>query len=316
MSIQHPMLSIVIPVYNEQDVLPECYQRLTNVCRTLGFEYELVFVDDGSTDESLQQLIMMRVSDPAVNIISFSRNFGHQIAITAGLDHARGEIAAVIDADLQDPPELIAEFVAQWQKGYQVVYGRRRTRTHDRWFKRITAHGFYRLLTMVTREHIPEQVGDFRLMDRVVVNALRAMPERHRFIRGLVSWAGFRQMPIDYDRARRNRGSTKYFFRTMIRFALDGVTSFSIVPLQLATSLGFLITVITVVAAIVVLLLKFVFHHTIQGWTSLMLTILFIGGVQLFVVGVLGEYIGRIYEEVKKRPLYIVQSKLGFEDKE
>ncbi len=316
MASQHPTLSIVIPAYNEHDVLPQCYQRLTNVCRDLHLEYELIFVDDGSTDNSLPQLVTMRLGDPAVNIISFSRNFGHQMAITAGLEHARGKAVVVIDADLQDPPELIKEFVVEWQRGYQVVYGRRRTRTHDRWFKRITAHGFYRLLTMVTHERIPEHVGDFRLMDRSVVNVLRAMPERHRFMRGLVSWTGFRQMPIEYDRQGRQSGSTKYFLRTMIRFALDGVTSFSIVPLQLATSLGFLITVITILAAIAVLLLKFVFDHTIQGWASLMLTILFIGGVQLFVVGVLGEYIGRIYEEVKKRPLYIIQSKLGFEDKE
>ncbi|MEK7623166.1 MAG: glycosyltransferase family 2 protein [Patescibacteria group bacterium] len=305
--------SIIIPIYNEEAVLPKLYERLRSVCDSLAGEGELIFVDDGSRDQSLSIIEKFRSQDPRVKILSFSRNFGHQMAITAGLDAASGEAVVIIDADLQDPPELIPELIKKWREGYKVVYAERSARRGDGIFKRASARLFYRLLKWLTKYPIPENVGDFRLLDKQVVTELRQLREQHRFMRGLTSWVGFRQGKVAFVRDPRYAGETKYPFRKMLRFAFDGITSFSIVPLRLAVSLGFFIVIICVGLALWALGARFIFHVTIQGWTSLMLAVVFMGGVQLMMLGVVGEYVGRIYEEVKGRPLYIIERKEGFE---
>lgn len=305
--------SIIVPVYNEEEVLQEFYRRMRAVCDSLDGDYELIFVNDGSTDRSLTILREFRAQNPNVKIMSFSRNFGHQAAITAGIDHASGDAVVIIDADLQDPPEVVPQLIEKWKEGYGVVYGQRSARKGETFFKKATAAMFYRILKWMTKYPIPENVGDFRLMDRKVVAALRSMREYHRFIRGLVPWVGFKQSGVAFVRDARYAGETKYPFRKMLKFAIDGITSFSIVPLRMTMYLGFFVVVATLIFAVWALVAQFVFHATIQGWASLMVTILFLGGVQLLMIGVLGEYIGRIYEEVKKRPLYIIESKEGWE---
>jgi len=305
------LVSIVIPVFNEEGNLPVLYERLSAVLKILATDYELLFVNDGSRDQSLALLKNYADRDVHIKIIDLSRNFGHQLAVTAGLDHCQGDCAVIIDADLQDPPELITELIAEWNSGYQVVYARRIKRKGEHFLKVFTARIFYRLLKKLANIEIPLDTGDFRLIDRKVINNLKAMPERNRFIRGMVSWIGLRQTSVQYVREERFSGETKYPLFKMIRFALTGLTSFSLVPLQLASLFGFLVSAISFLAGLYTIYLKIFTTQTIPGWTSLMIALLFLGGIQLITLGIIGEYIGRISEEVKQRPAYIVQDKIN-----
>ncbi len=306
-------LSIVIPLLNEAGNVDELLRRVTRVVATLPeppLDYEVICVDDGSRDGTRERLIAAARADRHVRVLSLSRNFGHQIAATAGLDNARGDAVILMDGDLQDPPELIAAFLERYRAGYDVVYATRRRRGGESRFKVWTAAAFYRIVRRLTNVSIPVDTGDFRLMSRRVVDALRQTRERHRFIRGLVSWVGFHQTGVDYDRDPRFSGETKYPVSKMLRFALDGITAFSDVPLRFASYLGFCTSTFAFVYAVVVLILKFL-HYNEPGYTSTILTVLFLGGVQLIGIGILGEYIGRIYDEIKARPLYLVAENVG-----
>ncbi|WP_035020474.1 glycosyltransferase family 2 protein [Anoxybacillus flavithermus] len=303
--------SVVIPVYNEALVIRETYKRLKRVMEQTDGAYELLFVNDGSKDDTLDILKELAVRDDTVKYLDFSRNFGHQIAITAGMDYASGEAIVIIDADLQDPPELILDMIGKWKEGYDVVYAKRTKRKGETFFKKATAYAFYRLLRAATEIDIPLDTGDFRLVDRKVRDELVEMRERSRFVRGLVSWVGFKQTAIEYERDERFAGETKYPLKKMIRFSLDGITSFSYKPLKLASLLGFLLSFVSVVWMIAVLYLKLFTHSTVTGWSSLVMTVLFFNGVVLIMLGVIGEYIGRIYDEVKHRPLYILKESWG-----
>lgn len=306
------VLSIVLPVFNEALTLPELYRRVTTVLNTLHEPYEMIFVNDGSADQSLETLTALAGDDPRVKIVNFSRNFGHQLAITAGLDYSRGQAVIVMDADLQDPPEVLPLLYHQWRAGYDVVYAVRTEHLGESVFKRGTAALFYRLLTRVVKIDIPANVGDFRLMSRRAVEALSRLRERQRFVRGLASWIGFRQTAVTFVREGRYAGETKYPLRKMLRFALDGLASFSLLPLQLATYLGLSAAAGSLVYLMYAVGLKVFTERSIPGWASLIVAILFVGGVQLLTLGIIGEYIGRIYEEVKQRPLYIVADTVGF----
>lgn len=302
-----PLLSVVVPVFNESAVLPAFLERASAAFSAIpGVDYELLFVDDGSRDDSFAQLSARAARDPHVRVVKFSRNFGHQIAITAGVDHARGDCVVVIDADLQDPPEVVARMVDQWRAGFDVVYGVRETREGESTMKLATAALFYRLLTRLTNIQIPTDVGDFRLMSRRAVNELSRLREKDRFVRGLVSWIGFKQTGVLYNRDKREAGETKYPYRKMIRFALDGITSFSTVPLRLATWMGYTSALLAVLYLVYVLIMRFL-GHTIEGWATIMVAMLFLGSVQLICLGILGEYLGRVFNEVKPRPMYVVE---------
>lgn len=302
-------LSIVAPCYNEEKVLPEFVARVTAVCRSLPCEYEIVLVNDGSRDHTHAVALRLAQADPHLRVANFFRNFGHQAAVTAGLDLAMGDVVVLIDSDLQDPPEVIVEMFARWREGAMVVYGQRRTRSGESFFKLITAKIFYRLLSWTTDRSIPEDTGDFRLMDRSVVNVLKLMRERHRFIRGMVSWVGGRQEAVLYDRQPRFAGATGYPFAKMLSFAVDAITSFSVFPLRLLTYSALAVLGIAFIMSIVVFIVRIVNPgYFIPGYTSLMLTIMFFGGINLLSFGVIGEYIGRMYESVKGRPLYILES--------
>jgi len=316
MSKEHaPTYSIVAPVYNERESLPELYRRVKAVMEGLGEPWELVLVDDGSTDGSTDVIRELRDQDPEhVRAVIFARNFGHQIAVTAGMDYARGKAVILIDADLQDPPEVIPELAAKWKEGYDVVYAVRAAREGETWFKKTTAALFYRLIYRITDVNIPRDTGDFRLMDRKVVEVLKQMPEHHRFIRGMVSWVGFKQIGVPYKRAARFAGETKYPLRKMIKFAWDAITGFSYFPLQVATYLGFLSAGVSIIAIPLVALLRLTGSQAFYGQASTLIAVLFLGGVQLISLGILGEYIGRLYDEAKGRPLYIVAE--APEDKE
>ena len=311
---QKILLSVVVPCYNEQEVLHETHRRLTE-----AFEYEpslqleLIYVDDGSRDGTLAILRELQQLDQRVRVVSFSRNFGHQFAVTAGLDHAAGDAVCVIDADLQDPPEVILQMLERWRDGVDVAYGVRTERDGESAFKQWTAKLFYRTINRMSDTPIPLDTGDFRLMDRSAVEAFQAMPERDRFVRGMVAWAGFRQEAVPYRRAARFAGSTKYPLKKMLRFASDGIMSFSIAPLRLAIYVGFSAALLAMVGVVYALALRLATQYWVEGWTLLFIAVLFIGGVQLMFMGVLGEYIGRIYGEVKRRPLYLVKEQLGFE---
>lgn len=307
-------ISVVIPVQNEQANVGPLLERLSQVFSLFPVQPEFIFINDGSTDESGEKLRAARERDPRVKIIELSRNFGHQSAITAGIDHAEGDACIIMDGDLQDPPEVIPHMISKWKEGYDVVYAVRDRRDGETFFKKATALGFYRLLRMLTEVPIPADAGDFRLMDRRVVLALRQMEERGRFLRGLVNWVGFKQTAITFARESRHAGQTKFSVRRMMSFAVDAITSFSIVPLQIATTLGFVFSLTAFVYSLYAFRLHFFTGRTITGWTSLMVMILFFGGVQLIFLGILGEYIGRIFQEVKRRPLYIVRSREGFTD--
>ncbi len=301
-----PTFSIVVPVFNEVESLPELYRRVTETMASTGETWELVFVDDGSRDGSTEIIRNLGKQDMHVRPVIFARNFGHQIAITAGLDYSEGRAVVVMDADLQDPPEVVLELIAKWREGYQVAYAVRAEREGESWFKKTSASLFYRIIYRITDVKIPLDTGDFRLMDRQVVEVLKKMRERHRFPRGMVAWVGFRQAPVPYRRAARFAGETKYPFKKMVKLALDAVTSFSYFPLQVATYLGFVAAMFSIVAIPVVIVLRLFGHEAFLGQATTLLAVLFLGGVQLLCVGALGEYIGRIYDEVKARPLYIV----------
>ena len=304
-----PTFSIVAPVFNEFETLPVFYQRIVEVMEEVGDSFELVLVDDGSRDGSYQVMRQLHERDPRVRCVEFSRNFGHQIAISAGLDHAKGRCVVIIDSDLQDPPEVIPKMIARWKEGAEVVYAQRVKRTGETRFKLITASAFYRLITRITAVDIPRDTGDFRLLDRTVVDALVAMREHHRFMRGLSAWVGFRQEAVHYERQERYAGETKYPLVKMVRFSLDAITGFSYAPLQLATSLGFLLAGVSLFGIVVAVLLRIV-NHAIVGQATTLILVLLMGGIQLIFLGVLGEYLGRIYDEVRARPLYIVREVL------
>ena len=308
-----PVISVVLPVFNEARILPTLYTRLRGVLQTLNEPYEILFVNDGSRDESLSCLRSLSATDATIKIISLSRNFGHQTAITCGLDHANGDAVILMDADLQDPPELITQLIEKWRDGYDVVYAVREKRQGEGLFKRGTAALFYRLLRRLTQVDIPLDAGDFRLLSRRAVNAVQSSRERSRFIRGLVSWVGYRQIGVSFTREERSTGETKYPFRKMLKFAIDGITAFSFVPLQAAMYLGLGISFLSFLYIAYAIYLKLFTDQTVPGWTSLVVAVLFLGGVQLIALGIIGEYVGRVYEEVKQRPLYLVDERIGFE---
>lgn len=299
--------SIVAPIYNEINNLSELHRRVSEVMERAGEPWELILVDDGSTDGSTERIQELARRDKHVRPIIFARNFGHQIAITAGWDYARGEAVVIIDADLQDPPEVILELAKKWREGYEVVYAVRAERQGESWFKKFTAALFYRIIFRITDVKIPVDTGDFRLMDRKVVEVLKQMRERHRFPRGMSAWVGFRQIGVPYKRAARFSGETKYPFRKMLRLALNAITSFSYFPLQVATFFGFFSAGVAILAIPVVIYLRVTGVPQLTGQATTLISVLFLGGVQLISLGILGEYIGRLYDEAKGRPLYIVR---------
>lgn len=305
--MSRPKYSIVAPVFNEEEGLAEFHRRAAAVMDQLDGLCELVLVFDGSRDRSPEIGRELRAKDPRVKIVDFARNFGHQIAITAGVDYAEGDAVVIIDSDLQDPPEVIFDLVAKWKEGYEVVYAQRKSREGETWFKLFTASLFYRLIGSVSSISIPRDTGDFRLIDRKVVMVMRQLREHHRFMRGLSVWVGFKQTGVLYDRHERFAGVTQYPLRKMVKFASDAVTGFSYVPLQLATTLGFWVSGIALVAIVVVSILRLIGSDFFFGQATTLVAVLFLGGVQLIFLGILGEYLGRIYDEVKKRPLYVVR---------
>jgi glycosyltransferase involved in cell wall biosynthesis len=308
-----PGFSVVAPVYNEREALPQFYRRVVATLETMGEPFELLFVDDGSYDGTTELLRVLAERDPRVRAIRLSRNFGHQMAISAGLDYARGRAVIIMDADLQDPPEVIPALVAQWRAGGEVVYAQRTQRRGETAFKRLAAAAFYRLIAHITAIPIPRDTGDFRLLDRRVVDALVTLREQHRFLRGLSVWVGFRQVAVPYERQERFAGTTKYPFWKMLRFSLDAVTGFSYVPLQLATTAGFLLAGMSLVGIVIAALLR-ALNHAIQGQATTLILVLFLGGIQLIFLGILGEYLGRIYDEVRARPLCIVRETFEQQD--
>ncbi len=299
--------SIVVPVYNEVENLPELYRRVREVMEGLGEPWELILVDDGSSDGSTDQIRRLAQEDPHIRPVIFARNFGHQIAVTAGLDYARGQAVVIMDADLQDPPEFIPHLIERWREGYEVVYAVRAEREGETWFKKISAALFYRLIYRIADVKIPLDTGDFRLLDRRVVDVICQMREHHRFLRGMAAWVGFRQIGVEYHRAPRFAGETKYPFRKMLRLALNAITGFSYFPLQLATFFGFFSAGLAILSIPVVAILRLTGWQAFYGQATTLIAVLFLGGVQLISLGILGEYIGRIYDEVKGRPLYIVR---------
>lgn len=299
--------SIVAPVFNEQDNIPELYRRVRETMDSTGEPWEFILVDDGCMDGSTDRIRELAAQDARVRPIIFARNFGHQIAVTAGLDYARGQAVVIIDADLQDPPEVTTDLIARWREGYEVVYAVRAERKGETWFKKITASLFYRLIYRITDVKIPLDTGDFRLLDRKVVDVMKGMRERHRFLRGMAAWVGFRQIGVEYKRGVRYSGVTKYPFKKMFRLALNAITGFSYFPLQVATYLGFISASISILAIPIVIALRMTGSQAFFGQASTLIAVLFLGGVQLISLGVLGEYIGRLYDEAKGRPLYIVR---------
>lgn len=313
-----PVVSILAPVFNEEPVLPELYRRVRTVMDATPYSWELLLVNDGSRDRSAEVIRELHEQDERVKGISFSRNFGFQVAVSAGLDYARGQAVILADADLQDPPEVFPRMIEKWQEGYDVVYGVRSSREGESWFKVLTAKLFYRLIYRITDVEIPLDTGDFRLMDRRVVNAVRRMPERNRFLRGMVPWIGFRQTGIPYERRARYAGESKFSsVRQMLPFAIDAITSFSYLPLQLATYMGFGLAFASLIAIIVVVALRlFGPSSPLLGQATTLVVVLFLGGVQLISLGIIGEYLGRIYDEVKGRPLYVIDKVWGYDGEE
>jgi polyisoprenyl-phosphate glycosyltransferase len=311
MPLHEPIISVVIPCYNEQEVLLHCHARLVDVFdANAESEYELIYVNDGSTDRTEEVLRYLHERFPKTRAIMLSRNFGHQAAVSAGLSVATGRCVVIIDADLQDPPEVIAEMLKKWRDGYEVVYGIRESREGESTFKLRSAQLFYRLINRLSDVDIPLDTGDFRLLDRRAVQALLAMPERHRLLRGMSSWIGFRQIGVRYPRAARLAGTTKYPFRKMLSLALDGIFSFSTLPLRFVTVLGLITAALASIGILYSLVVRIFTPHWVAGWATLILAVLFIGGVEMFCFGILGEYIGRIYTEIKQRPLFIIRETL------
>ncbi|SPZ51094.1 Bactoprenol glucosyl transferase homolog from prophage CPS-53 [Sarcina ventriculi] len=313
--MEKKLLSIIVPMYYEELVAYECYHRIKNVVNGIeSMDHEIIFVNDGSKDRTLAILKSIAKGDKCVKIIDFSRNFGHQAAVTAGLFNCNGDAIVIIDADLQDPPEIIPDMISKWEEGHQVIYGKRKIRSGESKFKLLTAKYFYRVLSYMASIEIPKDTGDFRLMDRIVVEAFKEMPEQNRFIRGMVSWIGFDQVPLEYNRDDRFAGETKYPLRKMIKFATDGIVSFSTKPLKLTAIFGIGTIGISILLIIYTIITK-IMSDTSMGWASTMCVILFFSGVQLLSLGVIGEYIARIYDESKNRPLYLVKEKINFDNK-
>ncbi len=302
-----PKISIIAPIYNEQGNLTELYTRIKSVLDPIGDSWELILVDDGSSDGSSDMIRRLSQQDQRVRPVIFARNFGHQLAVTAGLDYSRGDAVVIIDSDLQDPPEVILDLINKWREGYEVVYAVRSEREGESWFKEITASAFYRMINKITDVDIPLDTGDFRLLDRKVVNVIDQMRERHRFLRGMSAWVGFKQTGVTYKRAARVVGETKYPLAKMIKFASDAITSFSYFPLQLAMFLGFIAATLSILAIPIVIVLRASGLQVFLGQASTLLAVLFLGGVQLISLGILGEYIGRLYDQAKGRPLYVVR---------
>jgi dolichol-phosphate mannosyltransferase len=305
-------LSVVIPCHNEQEVIALTHRQLTEVLQSLVTSYEIIYVDDGSTDRTVAILQEIVANDTCARLVSFARNFGHQFAVSAGLDHASGNAVVIMDADLQDPPQVIEPMLKAWAQGADVAYGVRVDRAGDSWFKRRSASAFYRLLNRVSETPIPVDTGDFRLMDSRVLKVLRSMPERDRFIRGMVAWLGFRQVPIEYHRAPRAAGTSKYPLRKMLRFAVTGILSFSIAPLRVAMWAGFGAAVIALSSMAYALVARLIFHNTVPGWAAIFTAMMFVAGIQLICIGISGEYLARVYRELKGRPLYVVSAASGF----
>lgn len=306
-------ISVVVPVYNEQENLDYLFQRLLGVLQNLGLTYEIICINDGSRDDTLKGLLDYHHRYPEIKIVNLSRNFGKEIALSAGLDYTQGEVVVIIDADLQDPPELIGELLVKWREGYDVVYATRRSRAGETWLKRFTAFAFYRVLNLISEVTIPDNTGDFRLLDRRVVEALRQIPERNRFMKGLFSWVGYKQTAVVFDRPPRYRGSSSWNYWKLWNFALEGLTSFSFMPLKIWSYVGLAIALPAVFYATYLILRTLIFGIDVPGYASLMVAVLFLGGIQLVTLGVIGEYLGRIYQEVKGRPLYFVRDVYGFE---
>ncbi|WP_414751987.1 glycosyltransferase family 2 protein [Anabaena sp. CCY 9910] len=309
-----PKYSFIVPIYNEEETITEMYRRISQVMDQMDGSVELCLVNDGSRDRSLRMMRELHQKDPRVVYLSLARNFGHQIAVTAGLNFARGQVVVILDADLQDPPELIAEMVELWRQGYHIIYAQRIKRRQEGWFKRFTAYAFYRILKQLADVDIPTDTGDFCLLDRQVVDVLNAMPERNRYIRGLRSWVGFNQTAVRFERDPRFAGDVKYTFRKSFALAINGIVAFSKVPLRLSTYLGLFAAIASLLMCLLVLYWRiFTPHSPLTGITIILIAIFFLGAVQLVSIGILGEYIGRIYEEVKQRPLYTLSEVSGFE---
>ncbi|WP_194091069.1 glycosyltransferase family 2 protein [Vibrio hibernica] len=303
-------VSVVIPCFNESEVIDFTVEELLSVTNSISnYKFELIFVNDGSSDDTESKLLAYSKQHENIRTISFSRNFGHQQAVSAGLDVSTGDAVVLIDADLQDPPKVISDMIVKWEEGFDVVYGTRANREGESWFKRVTAKSFYRLLSYLSEVQIPLDTGDFRLMDRQVVDHLIAMPEKSRFIRGMVSWIGFNQTAITYERSARFAGESKYPLTKMIKFGLDGILSFSVKPLKLSIMMGFVCSGISMLMLLYFVYVRIMTDHWVSGWTSLFVAILFMGGVQLISIGIVGEYVARIYKESKNRPLYIIKER-------
>ena len=300
-------ISAIIPSYNEQDNVGLMYERMTKTLSKISPDYEIIYINDCSKDQTLLRIKELAAKDTHVKYLSFSRNFGHQIAVSAGLDYCSGKAVVIIDGDLQDPPELIEQMYEKYKEGYKVVYARRTSREGETWFKKATAKIFYRLLASMTSIDIPVDVGDFRLIDQVIVKHLRNMPEKSKYIRGQISWIGYKQTFVNYHRDARIYGKTNYPLRKMLRFALDGITAFSDKPLKIASGLGIVAAIVSLLALVYALVAHFCFNSTITGWTSLILSVLFIGGAPLITIGIIREYIARINNDVRNRPLYILE---------
>ncbi len=309
-----PTYTIIAPIYNEVENIPLLYTRVSEVMALTGEPWEFVMVDDGSSDGSTEAILELKAQDEKVKPVIFARNFGHQIAVTAGLDYSRGEAVIIIDADLQDPPEVILDLIQKWKEGFEVVYAVRSKRVGETWFKLFTASAFYRLIQRITDVNIPMDTGDFRLLDRKVVQVLNGMREKHRFLRGMSVWVGFKQTGVEYERAERFAGETKYPLKKMIRFASDAITGFSYFPLQLAMYLGFITAGISIISILAVIVLRLSGSQAFFGQATTLIAVLFLGGVQLISIGLLGEYIGRLYDEAKDRPLYITRENMEVEE--
>lgn len=300
-------ISVIIPVFNEEDNIAILHQRLSKTLIDLSSDYELIFVNDGSRDDSLDRVISLSEKDNKVKYLSFSRNFGHQVAVSAGLDFCKGEAIIIIDSDLQDPPELISELYKKYKEGFKVVYAKRKKRKGETWFKKITARAFYRVLTRLTNINIPLDTGDFRLIDRAVAKQLKNMHEREKFLRGQIAWLGFKQTFVEFERDARHKGETGYPLKKMLKFAIDGITAFSDAPLKFATFCGFFVFLFSLIIIAYALFSHFILERTVGGWTSLIISSVFIGGIQLLSLGIIGEYISRIANNVRNRPLYILE---------
>lgn len=306
-----PFISLVVPAYNEADNIDAFFERVLPVLEHIGEPWEILFIDDGSTDDTAQLIAQYHQHDARIKLVSFSRNFGKEVALTAGLDHAAGQVVVPLDADLQDPPELIPDMIEKWREGFEVVLATRRQRAEDSLAKRVTAEWFYRILHKLSSVHIPKNTGDFRLMDRCVVEAVRQLPERSRFMKGVLAWVGYRTTQIFYDRPQRHRGETKFRFRNLWRLALDGIFSFTTLPLKIWTYLGAFISLLAFGYAAVLIVRAMLFGVDVPGYTSLMVVMLFLGGIQLISLGIIGEYVGRIFRETKRRPIYLIRESFG-----